>query len=66
MRRAFEAANKIGDLTYAAYCCNDLNTNLLAAGDPLAEAQREAEQGLAFAQKRGSDLSLTSSPPNSR
>ena len=51
VRRAFEAANKIGDLTYAAYCGNQLNTNLLAAGDPLAEAEREAEHGLAFAQK---------------
>jgi PAS domain S-box-containing protein len=49
--RAFEAANKIGDLTYAAYCGNQLNANLLAAGDPLAEAEREAEHGLAFAQK---------------
>jgi PAS domain S-box-containing protein len=51
VRRAFEAANKVGDLNYAAYCCNQLNTNLLAAGDPLAEAEREAEHGLAFAQK---------------
>src|ERR1700704_27142 len=51
VRRAFEAANKMGDLTYAAYCGDQLNTNLLAAGDPLAEAEREAEQGLAFAQK---------------
>ena len=51
VRRAFEAANKIGDLTYAAYCGNQLTTNLLAAGDPLAEVQREAEHGLAFAQK---------------
>ena len=51
LRRAFEAANKIGDLTYAAYSCNQLNTNLLAAGDPLAEVQREAEHGLAFAEK---------------
>ncbi|HTF77203.1 MAG TPA: GAF domain-containing protein, partial [Bradyrhizobium sp.] len=50
-RRAFDAANKIGDLNYAAYCGNQLNTNLLAAGDPLAEAEREAEHGLAFAQK---------------
>ena len=50
VRRAFEAANKIGDLTYAAYCCQQLNTNLLAAGDPLSEAEREAELGLAFAQ----------------
>ncbi len=51
VRRAFEAANKNGDLTYAAYCGNQLNTNLLAAGDPLDEAEREAEHGLAFAQK---------------
>jgi PAS domain S-box-containing protein len=51
VHRAFEAANKLGDLTYAAYCGNQLNANLLAAGDPLAEAEREAERGLAFAQK---------------
>jgi PAS domain S-box-containing protein len=51
VRRAFEAANKMGDLTYAAYCGNQLNTNLLAAGDTLAEAANEAEHGLAFAQK---------------
>ena len=51
MRRAFEAANQIGDLTFAAYSCNSLITNLLAAGDPLVDVQREAEHGLAFAQK---------------
>ena len=51
VRRAFDAANKAGDLTFAAYSRNNLNTNLLAAGDPLADAQREAEQGLDFAQK---------------
>jgi PAS domain S-box-containing protein len=51
VRRAFEAANKDGDLTYASYCGNQLNTNLLAAGDPLGDVQREAENGLAFAQK---------------
>jgi PAS domain S-box-containing protein len=49
--RAFEAANKSGDLVYAGYCCNQLNTNLLMAGDPLVEAEREAEHGLAFAQR---------------
>ena len=31
--------------------CDNLITNLLAAGDPLREVQREAEHGLAFAQK---------------
>jgi PAS domain S-box-containing protein len=51
LRRAFEAANTIGDLTYAAYCGNQLNTNLLMAGDPLAEVEREAELGLAFAER---------------
>jgi PAS domain S-box-containing protein len=49
--RALEVANKIGDLTFAAYSYNNLNTNLLAAGDPLPEVQREAEHGLEFAQK---------------
>jgi PAS domain S-box-containing protein len=51
IRRAFDAANKDGDLTYASYCGNQLNTNLLAAGDPLTDVEREAENGLAFAQK---------------
>jgi PAS domain S-box-containing protein len=51
IRRAFEAANKVGDLTLAAYSGDNLNTNLLAAGDPLVEAQRQAEHALEFAQK---------------
>jgi PAS domain S-box-containing protein len=51
VRRAFEAANKAGDVCFAAYSCNNVNTNLLAAGDPLVEVQREAEKGLAFAKK---------------
>jgi PAS domain S-box-containing protein len=51
VRRAFDAANKIGDLTFAAYSCNNLNTNLLASGDPLGDTQREAENGLDFARK---------------
>ncbi|HTJ57913.1 MAG TPA: AAA family ATPase [Devosiaceae bacterium] len=51
VRRAFATANRNGDLTFACYSCNNLNTNLLAAGDPLADVEREAENGLAFAQK---------------
>ncbi|MFL6826688.1 MAG: AAA family ATPase, partial [Bradyrhizobium sp.] len=51
VRRAFDAANEIGDLTFAAYSRSQLNTNFLAAGDQLADVQREAEDGLAFAQK---------------
>jgi PAS domain S-box-containing protein len=49
--RAFEAANRIGDLTVAAYACNHLNSGLLFAGEPLPEVQGEAEHGLAFAVK---------------
>jgi predicted ATPase/signal transduction histidine kinase len=50
VRRTFDTANRSGDLTFAAYSCHHLNTNLLATGDPLAEVQREAEAGLAFAE----------------
>ena len=51
LRRAFEAANESGDLTFASYSCANIVTNLLAAGDPLLDVQREAEHGLAFAHK---------------
>ncbi|WP_018420701.1 PAS domain S-box protein [Paraburkholderia tuberum] len=51
VRRAFEVANEIGDLTYTAYASYHIVTNLLAAGDPLVDVQREAEHGLAVAQK---------------
>ncbi|QRM34255.1 AAA family ATPase [Microvirga sp. VF16] len=51
VRRAFDTANRLGDLTFAAYSRNNLITNLLAAGDPLAEVQREAEAGLDFARQ---------------
>jgi PAS domain S-box-containing protein len=51
IRRGFEGANKDGDLTFAAYSCYCLNTNLLAASDPLAEVHWEAENGLEFAQR---------------
>jgi hypothetical protein len=51
LRRAFKAANEIGDLNFAAYSCYHLNSNLLAAGDPLVEVQSEAEHGLGVGQK---------------
>ena len=51
VRRAFEVANQIGDLCFAAYSCVNLNTNLLATGNSLVEAEREAENGLDFARK---------------
>ena len=51
IRQAFDVANTLGDLTYAGYSQNCLIANLLAAGDRLADVQREAERGLEFAQK---------------
>src|SRR5262245_27681637 len=45
LRRAFALARTIGDLTLGAYSCSFLITNLLAAGEPLAQVQHEAEQG---------------------
>src|SRR6202023_3595607 len=50
LHRGLQAANKTGDLVYAA-CGHHLTTNLLATGEPLVDVQREAEHGLAFAQK---------------
>ena len=49
--RAFDVANRIGDLTFAAYCCDSLNSNSLTVGDPLEETQSQAEKGLEFAKK---------------
>ena len=53
---AFEIAQQAGDLTYAAISCNNLLTQLLASGAPLAEVQREAEAGLDFARRARFDL----------
>ena len=50
LHRGLQAANKMGDLVYAA-CGHHLTTNLLATGEPLVDVQREAEDVLAFAQK---------------
>jgi PAS domain S-box-containing protein len=58
VRRAFDTANKTGDLAFAAYSCHHLITNLLAAGDSLSEVQREAENGLEFAQKARFGLAI--------
>ena len=48
---AFEIAQQAGDLTYAAISRNNLLTQLLASGAPLAEVQHEAEAGLDFARR---------------
>ncbi|MBK5002844.1 AAA family ATPase [Pseudomonas sp. S31] len=51
LRRAFVAANRVGDLPYAAYVGNGLISDQLFSGEPLGSMQTEAEQGLAYAQK---------------
>ena len=51
VRRAFDAAYRIGDLTFASYSWDQLVTICLAAGDRLAEVQTECENGLAFARR---------------
>jgi PAS domain S-box-containing protein len=51
--RAFDIASRIGDISYAGYARGQLNTNYLMAGDPLSEAQEQAEYGLAFARNVG-------------
>jgi PAS domain S-box-containing protein len=51
VRRTREVAMRSGDLTFAAYSGNAMNTVLLAAGDHLAGVQHEAERGLEFATK---------------
>jgi PAS domain S-box-containing protein len=53
VRRAFDAAYRIGDLTFAAYSWDQLVTICLAVGDPLAEVQTECENGRAFSLRMG-------------
>jgi PAS domain S-box-containing protein len=57
-RRAFDAANRVGDLQYATYTRNDLNSNLIFSGDSLCDALAEAEHGLAFAEKSRFGLAI--------
>ena len=51
VRRAFDVATRLGDLTYAGYARSMPITNLLATGEPLGDVQREAEAGLEFARQ---------------
>jgi PAS domain S-box-containing protein len=63
LHSAFDDANKVGDLIYAAYYGVHATTNRFFAGDSLAEAQRGAEDGLAFAHNAqfGSAIDIISS-----
>ena len=51
VQRAFEEANRAGDLVYAGHCWNNLVTISLACGEPLSESEQAAVNGLEFAQK---------------
>jgi PAS domain S-box-containing protein len=51
VRHAFDVAYRMGDFTYAAYSFTQLITNFLVVGDPLVEAQAEAEEGVEFAKR---------------
>jgi len=51
IQRAFEIASRMGDLTFMAYCRDELISNFLTVGDPLAEVQPEAEHALKFVRK---------------
>jgi predicted ATPase/two-component sensor histidine kinase len=46
LRRAFDIAAEVGDLTYCGFCSCTLVTGLIATGAPLSEAQAEAEAKL--------------------
>lgn len=56
LRRAFDAAQQVGDINYASFTRHHLLTHLLACGDPLADVQREAEAGLDFARRARVEL----------
>jgi predicted ATPase/two-component sensor histidine kinase len=51
LRRAFQAATEIGDVTYGGFSSCTLITSRLAGGDPLASVQWEADARLAFVRK---------------
>ncbi|OSI50043.1 ATP-binding sensor histidine kinase [Bradyrhizobium canariense] len=51
--RGFDLASRTGEISFAGYACGQLTTNYLMAGDPLIEAQEQAEHGLAFIRKVG-------------
>jgi PAS domain S-box-containing protein len=51
VRRAFDAAYRVGELAFAGYSLERSITISLAAGDPLAQVQKDAESALAFSSK---------------
>ena len=65
MRRAFEAANKIGDLTFAAYSCNDLTRTFSRQEIRSLRCNAKPRMASSLRRRRGSASSLTSSPRSS-
>ena len=66
VRRAFDTANRIGDLTFAAYSCNNLITNLLASRRSAGRrAAAKPSPGSHSRARRASVSSSTSSPASS-
>jgi predicted ATPase/signal transduction histidine kinase len=57
-RRACDAGRERGDLTWSCFAWQTRVTSLLACGDRLADVQREAESGLAFARKAQFQLAI--------
>ena len=53
VHQAFDVALARGDLTFAAYSRNSMTSMMIACGDPLADVEREAEHGIAFARTVG-------------
>src|SRR6516165_7974333 len=51
LHRAFEGANSMGDVVHTCSTGSVVTTNMLAAGDHLAEVEREAQHGLEIALK---------------
>ncbi len=57
-QRAFDAAERLGDRTFAGYSCAIKVFDLIAAGDPLRDVQIEAEARLDFVRKLSSGLQV--------
>ncbi|MDB5500759.1 MAG: histidine kinase [Tardiphaga sp.] len=52
--QAWHETDKIGDVLYGSHCRSYALKCSIASGEPLAEVEREAAEGLDFAQKTGS------------
>jgi PAS domain S-box-containing protein len=63
IQRAFDAAERLGDRTFAGYSCAIRIFDLIAAGDPLGDVQLEAEAKLDFVRKRRSAQVDVIAPP---